>query len=336
MSFPRSIPILIVGLVIGLALFAGPYLFADAPDEDKAQELLLAAMNDKLDGVRDDTDRFVLLADGTEAQMMNAQIPLAVGQTFPLPAFTPIKENSPAYSTALKCMTEAIYFEAGNEHLAGKEAVAQVVLNRMRHRSYPNSVCGVVYQGVNDRVCQFSFTCDGSLLDPPVPEVWDKAEAVARRALAGKQFAPIGTATHYHADYVVPKWAYSLAKLKVIGTHIFYRMPGEIGDPSAFSSKWAGVERIPSFNWASNDQIPDGRVELTALVKDEEPAPRIEDQWTPGLTVTPDKTDRHASSDVGGRLDTTKEWRLSIPDPVSSEGSYKAAVKSQISGGADK
>ena len=334
MNSLRSIPILIAGLLLGIGIFAIPGLFADAPSKNKNHEKLWSEMSEKLNGVDDDTDKFVLLADGTEAQMLNAQIPLAVGQTFSLPKYVPIKKGSAAYGTALQCLTEAIYYEAGNEHRAGQEAVAQVVLNRMRHRAYPNSVCGVVYQGVNDRVCQFSFTCDGSLLDTPVPEVWDKAEKVARGALAGKQASAIGTATHYHADYVVPKWAYSLAKLKVIGTHIFYRMPGEIGDPGAFSAKWAGSERVPQINWAANDLGSDARIELAAMHEEEEEPVKVEDTWTPGLTVTPDKTDRHAASDVGGRIDTTKEWRLSIPDPVSAQSSYKAAVETQGAGSA--
>lgn len=334
MNIFRSMPILLIGLAIGVALFAVPYLYAETPTENQTHAKLWGEISAELNGVEDDTDQFVLLAGGTEAQLLNAQIPLVFGQTFELPRYTPIKKGSAQYATALRCLTEAVYYEAGNETRAGKEAVAQVVLNRMRHRAFPNSVCGVVYQGVNDRVCQFSFTCDGSLLDTPVPEVWDSAEAVARDVLAGKQVPEIGTATHYHADYVVPKWAYTLGKLKVIGTHIFYRMPGSIGDPGAFSAKWAGIESVPTINWASQTEGMEPRMENAVLEEEELPEVKPEDLWTPGLTVAPDKTDRHAATDVGGRIDTTKEWRLSIPDPVNHKGSFDAAVKSQMNGSA--
>ena len=68
---------------------------------------------------------------------------------------------------ALLCLTQAVYYEAGFEPLEGRRAVAQVVLNRMRHPAFPKSVCGVVYQGARDPVCQFSFVCDGSLYRAP-------------------------------------------------------------------------------------------------------------------------------------------------------------------------
>ncbi|MFN5901342.1 MAG: cell wall hydrolase, partial [Novosphingobium sp.] len=67
-------------------------------------------------------------------------------------------------SRALQCLAAAVYYEARSESDVGQRAVAQVVLNRVAHPSYPNTVCGVVYQGSERTTgCQFSFTCDGSL-----------------------------------------------------------------------------------------------------------------------------------------------------------------------------
>ena len=262
------------------------------------------------------------LITGMDAQSRNLRIPVASGITRSLAAYAPIATGNASYEAAHKCLTQAIYYEAANEPRAGKAAVAQVVLNRMRHPAYPNSVCGVVYQGVNDRVCQFSFTCDGALLRAPMARQWKESSDVATEMLAGKQMPDVGTATHYHANYVVPKWAYTLAKIDVIGTHIFYRFPGGAGEPRAFAARWARFERIPTINWAR-----------FAATYDEEIVPAaelpVEEAWVPGLTVAPDKTDRHATIDVGGRIDTTKEWRLSIPDPVNDEGSYKATVAAQ-------
>jgi hypothetical protein len=121
-----------------------------------------------------------------------------------------------------------------------------VVLNRVRHPSYPNSVCGVVYQGSERTTgCQFTFTCDGSLLRTPSVSGWARARRVAAEALSGRVFEPVGHATHYHANYVLPYWASSLVKSAVIGTHIFYRWNGGWGQPAAFRQAYAGVEPLP-------------------------------------------------------------------------------------------
>ena len=89
--------------------------------------------------------------------------------------------------------------------------MAQVILNRMRHPTYPNSVCGVIYQGSERATgCQFSYSCDGSMARIPARASWLRAQHVAAQALAGSVYAPVGMATHYHATYVYPYWAPSL------------------------------------------------------------------------------------------------------------------------------
>lgn len=306
-------------LVPVAAIAASPSLAPRAVTSAAVLAPLESTLEEALADMSTGQDQDLLVA-GMDAQSRNARIAIAPGLQRDLSAYSPFAKDTPQYSTALKCMTQAIYYEAANEPRKGKHAVAQVVMNRMRHPAYPNSVCGVVYQGVNDRVCQFSFTCDGALLREPLQRQWRESLAVAKEAMAGKQLAEVGTATHYHANYVVPKWAYTLAKLDVIGTHIFYRFPGGAGEPRAFSARWARSERVPSINW---DRL-NAAQEAFAL---EEVEP--EEEWVPGLTVAPDPTDRHAASDVGGRIDTTKEWRLTIPDPVNSETSYDAAIAGQ-------
>jgi len=144
---------------------------------------------------------------------------------------------------AVDCLTQAVYYEAASEGADGQRAVAQVVLNRMRHPGFPSTVCGVVYQGSQlPTGCQFTFTCDGSLLRTPVPSIWEQAKKVAVEALAGHVFAAVGHATHYHADYVLPYWADSLAKQVQIGHHIFYRLRGGLGTDAAFSQRYGGKE----------------------------------------------------------------------------------------------
>jgi exopolysaccharide biosynthesis WecB/TagA/CpsF family protein len=146
---------------------------------------------------------------------------------------------------ALTCMAQAVYYEAAGEGVDGERAVAQVVLNRMRHPGYPASVCGVVYQGADRTTgCQFTFTCDGSLLRQPAAALWAQARKIAADALAGKVFAPVGHATHYHADYVLPYWADSLDKTVQIGRHIFYRLRSSLGDSRAFFQHYSGAEPL--------------------------------------------------------------------------------------------
>ncbi|HEY0147658.1 MAG TPA: cell wall hydrolase [Allosphingosinicella sp.] len=149
---------------------------------------------------------------------------------------------------ALQCLAQAIYYEARSESEDGQRAVAQVVLNRVRHPSWPSSVCGVVYQGPMRAGggCQFTFTCDGSLGALPNGFGWARARRIASEALAGKVYAPVGHATHYHTHQVLPSWAYRLAKVAVIGSHNFYRIPDRWGTPGAFSQAYAAREPSPS------------------------------------------------------------------------------------------
>ncbi len=177
-----------------------------------------------------------------QALKVNSEIPLASG---PNPAASPFefKGSATSRTQALNCLASAVYYEAGNQDTDGERAVAQVVLNRVRHPAFPNSVCGVVYQGSTRATgCQFTFTCDGSLAREPDADGWRRAWKVAEDALSGSVYAPVGWATHYHADYVLPTWASSMAKNAIVGAHLFYRWPGSWGQPAAFSDAYAGHE----------------------------------------------------------------------------------------------
>ena len=144
--------------------------------------------------------------------------------------------DSAAHERALLCLTQAVYYEARSESDNGQRAVAQVVLNRVRHPAYAHSVCGVVYQG-SDRAtgCQFSFTCDGSMSAAIEPYAWERAGRIAAAALRGSVYRPVGLATNYHTTAISPYWAPSLVPQVVVGTHIFYRRPGSGGTQGAFS-----------------------------------------------------------------------------------------------------
>ncbi|MEN2749458.1 cell wall hydrolase [Sphingomonas sp. T9W2] len=146
---------------------------------------------------------------------------------------------------ALQCLTSAVYYEAGNEPDAGQRAVAQVVLNRVRHPAFPATVCGVVFQGSDHPRCQFSFACDGAMARTPASAVWLRARRVAARALTGEVFAPVGLATHYHTYAVTPSWNRGLVMTGVFGAHFFHRWKGWWGTPAAFRDRHMGGEPLP-------------------------------------------------------------------------------------------
>ena len=174
---------------------------------------------------------------------------------------------------ALTCLAQAVYYESAREPELGQEAVAQVVLNRLRHPAYPKTVCGVVYQGAARQTgCQFTFTCDGSLANAPEPVMWARAQTVALRAMSGFVTKAVGSATHYHAVYVAPYWAPTLVKMTQIGAHIFYRWTGPWGEPPAFTGRYAGREDELSFEVLSGwDQRTQGAAPPADLIQSAPP-----------------------------------------------------------------
>ncbi len=126
-----------------------------------------------------------------------------------------------------KCLATAIYFEARGEPERGQIAVAQVVLNRLKNPAYPNTICAVVYQNKNKRhACQFSFACDGIPDRITNRTAWTASQALATKILNDDRtmfLSDVGAATHYHANYVRPRWARAMKKVDKIGRHIFYK-----------------------------------------------------------------------------------------------------------------
>jgi spore germination cell wall hydrolase CwlJ-like protein len=247
-------------------------------------------------------------ADAATARALNAALPFDAARLQAAAPFTASFASAPERAAALQCLAQAVYFEAGFEPLAGRRAVAQVVLNRVRHPAFAHSVCGVVYEGHQLPVCQFSFVCDGSLRRAPERAAWAAAQRIAAEALNGHVDVAVGTATHYHADYVYPRWAPRLTKLTGIGAHIFYSWPGGWGQRPAFSARYAGGEAVPAY------QPADAKLPVTAEVAPPEAAGPPE---------------RRADNDLGGRLDTSKGWTLQIPMPAASGGALAGAVGRQ-------
>jgi len=235
-------------------------------------------------------------ASAQTAQEVNALRPFARLPIRPMRPFV-LAADGEDRSRALQCLTQAVYYEAAREPTKGQEAVAQVVLNRLRHPAYPKSICGVVYQGsARATGCQFTFTCDGALKWAPEPALWTRAQTVARQALAGFVLKDVGSATHYHANYVAPYWAPTLVKMNQVGAHIFYRWTGPWGEPPAFIGRYAGGEaRLTQAILQGGDSrtdltpesdgLPGGRT-ITLAVAGEVRTYTVKDPRTPDGTRT--------------------------------------------------
>lgn len=125
------------------------------------------------------------------------------------------------------CLTQAVYYEARGEGVDGMRAVAQVILNRVRHPAYPKTICGVVYQGAYQRTsCQFSFVCNGAMGAPVESWAWRRAKTVADAALNGYVMTSVGTSTSFHTTGVKPGWGSTMERVAQIGSHIFYQFRG--------------------------------------------------------------------------------------------------------------
>jgi len=131
----------------------------------------------------------------------------------------------------VQCMALNVYYEARGSNLADQAAVADVVMNRVNDSRYPDTVCSVVKQGLKDsngnmrrNKCQFSWYCDGKHDRPQDEDRWVEAQSIAWNMVEENKYRGITEgATHYHADYVEPRWASTLQLVGRIGAHIFYR-----------------------------------------------------------------------------------------------------------------
>lgn len=196
-----------------------PYTVAGGAQRDRQAELLTARL-EQLRGAPQSTD------DGLRRVSLTA--PMAA-QPFRL-------ANALDASRDLECLTQAVYYEARGEGRDGMRAVAQVVLNRVRHPAFPKSICGVVFQGAGRRTgCQFSFTCDGSMRGRVNRAAWNRARQIAEAALSGSVYAGVGNATHFHTTAVSPQWRGALVRVSQVGDHLFYRFGGRNGARGAFT-----------------------------------------------------------------------------------------------------
>lgn len=146
---------------------------------------------------------------------------------------------------ARDCLALAGMAEAGGGD-SDQRAVMQVILNRVRHPAFANTVCGVVFEGSQRPTgCQFSFTCDGSLARRYSDAAWRAARERAEEMLDSATHSPVGNSTHFHADYVYPWWSDRLDKVAQVGRHIFFRWRGFWGSANALTARYGGGEPDP-------------------------------------------------------------------------------------------
>jgi len=198
----------------------GPRISVASIDPDMVNSAGLAA----IDAISEDSDR-----DPNTPSPVGVPETLAYGR-----ANTPATEFTVSHTYSEReqwCMATGIYFEARGESYRGQVAVAQVIMNRVDHPNYPDTICGVVYQNQHRRnACQFSFACDGKTNVNRTSEVaaWDRAQSITQEVLNKEIYlTEVADATHYHATYVRPAWARNMDKLAQVGLHVFYKFkPG--------------------------------------------------------------------------------------------------------------
>jgi len=211
----------------------------------------------------------------------------------------------------LDCLTQAVYFEARGETPRGQAAVAQVVLNRVKHPAFPKTVCAVVFQGAaHHRGCQFSFACDGSMRRGLEHGAWERARKVASRALSGVALADVGSATHFHTTAVSPGWGPRMLRVSQVGLHVFYRF-----NPHA-RSLGPAPEQAVFVNLPAQAMAPTAPLRLaTAMVEKTiggalaTPAPPSQPVQVQAVQATKPPASEIPAADVGKAADASASLR---------------------------
>ncbi|HEY3696953.1 cell wall hydrolase [Phenylobacterium sp.] len=224
------------GLALGAAA-AAVVLLAAAPAPESAPTTAQTTAQTTVQTTVQTTARVVLPA------LREAPDPTAVAAASPrvaVSAQASLRAARPARAGELDCLTQAVYYEARGEPASGQAAVAQVVMNRVRHPAFPKTVCEVVYQGAKTHGCQFSFACDGWTETPHELGAWRRAREIAARALVGVVAPQVAGATHFHTAGVAPGWGPNLLRVAQVGLHVFYRF----GAPMTGASRLHAPESV--------------------------------------------------------------------------------------------
>jgi hypothetical protein len=255
--------------------------------------------------------------DKSLAKKVNDRTPMTSAPVLPAAPFLHVG-GSESLARATDCLAATIFYEAGAEDVNGQMAVVQVVLNRMRHPAYPKTVCGVVFQGQERHTgCQFSFACDGSMRRVPSASAWQHAQGISRAMLNGLVYAPVGLATHYHTDWVLPAWSAKLDKVRVERTHLFFRYNGYWGSPQAFRGRYAGLEpeiaKLASLSSAHRAQVDPTAAPVLDAVQGDAPQELLQIART-----MPERVSESVTTD-----DVKKDTFIIYVDPLLDSDSLK-------------
>jgi spore germination cell wall hydrolase CwlJ-like protein len=127
---------------------------------------------------------------------------------------------------AITCLSRTIYWEAKGEEAAGMEAIANVVMNRLGHEGFPNTICEVVMQGQEQGSCQFSWWCDGRSDNVEEEKSYTIAKEIARKALNRQLRDRTNGAMYFHQQELSPGWSAKYIKTVDVGQHVFYKPHG--------------------------------------------------------------------------------------------------------------
>jgi len=240
----ENAPLYAVSAILALAFSAlAVFGVADRPVAPSVPSTMPAPL-DALSASAGDEGTILSTLPAEDARARNAAVPFADTDPAAARPFA-FRGSSADRVRARNCLALAAMAEAGAGE-ADQRAVMQVILNRVRHPAFANTVCGVVFQGSERPTgCQFTFTCDGSLARSYSEDLWRTTRQRAEEALGGYVHAPVGTATHYHADYVYPAWSGELDKIASVGPHLFFRWRGWWGSGAAMSARYTGGEPDP-------------------------------------------------------------------------------------------
>ena len=221
------------------------------------------------------------------------------------------------------CLTQAVYYEARGEGEDGMRAVAQVILNRVRHPAFPKTICGVVYQGAYHGIsCQFSFVCNGAMAGPVEAWAWRRAKDVASAALNGYVMKTVGTATHFHTTTVDPVWSATMVQVATVGGHTFYQFRGR---GSHIDNGLNGVtpsSDVPMLQAAADRTTADG---TPAVVAAPETAPAQVVTIAAATPVTQPAAGNAELVNALQRMDTTKIDTAAKPVQLSAKITGKPA-----------
>jgi len=170
----------------------------------------------------------------SKAEVLEEEASAKGGKALPAPAEPISKGEARAVDPigeepldgAVTCLARTIYWEARGEGNAGMQAVANVVINRLRHTGFPKTICGVVKQGHEQGACQFSWWCDGQGDTAEEHEPYTLAKEIARTALNRQLDDRTNGALYYHHQRLTPSWSKEYIRTVEVGGHVFYKPAG--------------------------------------------------------------------------------------------------------------